>query len=144
MFGTKWIIFWVVWPIFLERQFFPRKGRVEDVFVVFHLHSIPKFKTFITFIQTLSDYVRLDDPLWVLKGPDWYGSMRSMPHCQAARRTNPAAQRAFKERLGLQADNLGKGLGTWTLVSCSIPVIHPSNHFKPPNAFPLHILDISW
>ena len=38
-----------------------------------------------------------------------------MPHCQAARRTNPAAQRAFKERLGLQApDNLGR-LGTWTL-----------------------------
>ena len=24
MFGTKWIIFWFVWPIFLERPFFPR------------------------------------------------------------------------------------------------------------------------
>ena len=30
MFGTKWIIFWFVWPIFLERPFFPRQWRVED------------------------------------------------------------------------------------------------------------------
>ena len=29
MFGTKWIIFWFVWPIFLERPFFPRQWRVE-------------------------------------------------------------------------------------------------------------------
>ena len=25
-FGIKWIIFWVVWPIFLELPFFPRKS----------------------------------------------------------------------------------------------------------------------
>ena len=30
MFGTKWIIFWFVWPIFLERPFFPRQWRVEE------------------------------------------------------------------------------------------------------------------
>ena len=29
MFGTKWIIFWVIWPIFLELPFFPRQWRVE-------------------------------------------------------------------------------------------------------------------
>ena len=29
MFGTKWIILWFVWPIFLERPFFPRQWRVE-------------------------------------------------------------------------------------------------------------------
>ena len=30
MFGSKWNIFWVVWPIFLKWQVFPRKWRVEE------------------------------------------------------------------------------------------------------------------
>ena len=36
MFGTKWIIFWFVWPIFLERPFFPRQWRVEDIKIIIH------------------------------------------------------------------------------------------------------------
>ena len=48
MFGTKWIIFWVVWPIFLELPFFPRQWRVEAVFrvrliVACFFHVLPSF-----------------------------------------------------------------------------------------------------
>ena len=39
MFGTKWIIFWVVWPIFLEPPLFVlRKWRLEGGFI----HGSPK------------------------------------------------------------------------------------------------------
>ena len=42
----KWIIVWVVWPIFLERHFFPRQWRVEDVLTHPHFdHSNQKTHT---------------------------------------------------------------------------------------------------
>ena len=49
MFGTKWIIFWFVWPIFLERPFFPWQWRVEVPFPSFPFLSLPFPSFFLPF-----------------------------------------------------------------------------------------------